>query len=126
MEAAGLSEAESKLTVLHNFSSVAIVDWLQLLEGFLLAINDPECGKTGGYSGLLGSIGTMDRLLEVRETRPKSTSCAVSVTVVSVHDLCPSVRKYKSVEIPFLRKTLLVINDEDYEEGWWFLFTFVK
>ena len=32
----------------------------------------------------------MDRLLEVRVTRPKSTLCVVSVIVVSVHDLCPS------------------------------------
>ena len=85
-----MSEVESKLTVLHNFCSVAIIVWLQLLENFLLTINDPECGKTGGYCALLGSTGTMDRLLEVRVTRPKSTSCVVSVTVVSVHDLCPS------------------------------------
>ena len=46
-----MSEEESKLTVVHNMSSVAIGVWLQLLEDFLLAINDPEYGKTGGYSG---------------------------------------------------------------------------
>ena len=79
-----MSEVKSKQ---YNFNSVTIVVRLVLNEDFLLAINDPEWEKTGGYCGLLWSTST----IEARITRSKSTPCTVSVTVVNVHDLCPSV-----------------------------------